>query len=74
MSRHKEDTVAVFKLPRYTGLVGLEMSMKAVPLVRPNNTYSLPLRGSVQPQMSFISPPPTWFTPKVPKRSTFSQG
>ena len=48
--------------------------MKAVPLVRPKITYSFPSSGSVQPQMSFISPLPTWFTPMAESRSTLLHG
>ena len=74
MSRHRDDEVSVLTLAKYTGFSGSEMSMKAVPLVRPKITYSFPSSGSVQPQMSFISPLPTWFTPMAESRSTSLHG
>ena len=59
MSRHNDATVLVGRLATMTGLVGSDMSMKLVPLERPRMAYSVPSTGSTQPQMSFMSPPPT---------------
>ena len=59
MSRQKDVTVLVGRLATMTGLAGSEMSMKLVPVERPRMAYSVPSDGSTQPQMSFMSPPPT---------------
>src|SRR5690606_20408453 len=49
--------------PTSTGRVGLLMSTKLVPSVRPTSAYSLPVCGSVQPQTSLTS------VPRSPPRS-----
>ena len=50
------------------------MSMKAVPFVLPMITYSVPVKGSIHPQMSFMSPPPISLPSRNESISTFSQG
>jgi hypothetical protein len=50
------------------------MSTNEVPLVRPTRAYSLPVCGSVQPQMSFPLPPPIVFSGRCASRSTFWHG
>ena len=42
--------------PRTWGLVGSETSTKEDPSAQPTMAYSLPVSGSVQPQMSLPSP------------------
>ena len=77
-------SVAVKSFPKKKGSSGLLISIKAVPSSKPLITYSFPVSGSVQPQLSFPellpnssremrdkrSYPKQGYTPAIP----FSQG
>src|SRR4051812_24115114 len=57
MPRQSESTVWPGRLPRYTGAVGFDTSTNATPFESPRSAYSLLVRGSVQPQTSFVVMP-----------------